>query len=334
MSNGRILRQLIKSGAATGNADFVNAAEEVIRDERAKNHHLLANDLERVLYGSSSMKPIPSKSRSFAIPNDQERGLPLLEIRSPVRYLDDVVLSDVNLAIVEEILLEQSRADVLKSHGLRPISKLLLCGPPGCGKTLTAEAIAAELSLELVIVRFDAVISSFLGETAANLRKIFDYLNQGIYVALFDEFDAIGKQRDDAGDHGELKRVVNSVLQMMDSYRGDSVLLAATNHERLLDRAIWRRFEEVIVLEKPTFDQIRSLMASKLRAIRHDLPLDDRLFVNEFTGFSHADIERILIRAVKAMVLKGREYLTVDMVLESKRREDFRSLIASKNKGE
>jgi len=330
MSSGRILRQLIKSGAVSGNADFVSAAEEVIRDERSKNHHLLANDLERVLYGSSSAKSITPKLRSIPIPSDRERGLPLLEIRTPVRYLQDVVLSDVNLSTVEELLLEQSRVDVLKSHGLRPISKLLLCGPPGCGKTLTAEVIAAELSLELIIVRFDAVISSFLGETAANLRKVFDYLNQGVFVALFDEFDAIGKEREDPADHGELKRVVNSVLQMMDSYRGDSLLLAATNHERLLDRAIWRRFDEVLVLEKPSFDQIRSLVANKLRAVRHDLPLDDRMFVNGFTGFSHADIERILIRAIKSMVLKGREYLTVDMVLESKRREESRSLIGSK----
>lgn len=330
MPSGRVLRQLIKSGAGSGNADFIHAAEEAIREERSKNHHLLANDLERVLYGSSTAPSILNKHFAAPVPKDRERDLPLLEVRTPVRYLQDVVLSDVNLAIIEELLLEQSRADVLKSHGLHPIFKLLLCGPPGCGKTLTAEVIAAELSVELVIVRFDAVISSFLGETAANLRKVFDYLNQGFFVALFDEFDAIGKEREDADEHGELKRVVNSVLQMMDSYRGNSLLLAATNHERMLDRAIWRRFDEVLVMEKPTFDQIRSLVANKLRGVRHDLPLDDRIFVNGFTGFSHADIERILIRAIKSMVLKGREYLTTDMVLEAKRREESRTLIGPK----
>ncbi|MHB1956694.1 MAG: AAA family ATPase, partial [Sulfobacillus sp.] len=215
--------------------------------------------------------------------------------------------------------------DVLSSYGLRPLNRLLFCGPPGCGKTLTAEVIALELSLELVIVRFDAVVSSFLGETAANLRKVFDFLSEGHFVALFDEFDAIGKERDDAAEHGELKRVVNSVLQMMDSYRGNSLFIAATNHERMLDRAVWRRFDEVLMFEKPTFEQIRALFLIKLRGVRHDLPLEDRVFVNEFTGFTHADIERIVIRSIKWMVLRGREFLTPDMVIDAKRREESRA---------
>ncbi len=327
MPSGQTLRQLIKSGAVLGNEDFTRAAEQIIHEEREKHHHLLANDLERILYGARLLPPRSSAERSLPVPRDRERDLPLVERHVPVRSLKDAVLSDVNLAVVEELLLEQNRVDVLASYGLRPLNRLLFCGPPGCGKTLTAEVIALELSLELVIVRFDAVVSSFLGETAANLRKVFDFLSEGHFVALFDEFDAIGKERDDDGEHGELKRVVNSVLQMMDSYRGNSLLVAATNHERMLDRAIWRRFDEVLLFEKPSFEQIRTLFTIKLRGVRHDLPLDDRVFVNEFTGFAHADIERILIRSIKSMVLRGREFLTPDMVMDAKRREESRASI-------
>lgn len=327
MSNGRLLRQLIKHGAKYGDEEFIKVAEEIIREERQKKHHLLANDLERLLYGKIQYSP---KQHLHEIPTDRERGLPLLEIREPSRDLQNVILSDENRSIIDEVLLEQSRTEVLSSYGLRPTSRLLFCGPPGCGKTLTAEALASELSLELVIVRFDAVVSSFLGETAANLRKVFNFLEKGIFVALFDEFDAIGKEREDSAEHGELKRVVNSVLQMIDGYRGKSLIIASTNHEKLLDRALWRRFDEVLVFERPNLEQIRKLLEIKLRGVRYDLPLDDRSFINQFKGFSHADIERIIIKSIKTMVLKGREFLTVDMIEEARRREEMRLNMISK----
>jgi ATPases of the AAA+ class len=247
MTSGRLLRQLIKTGARDGGEEFRRVAEEIIREERLKNHHLLANDLERILYGEHSDQSRKSFPRVlYDIPRDRERGLPLLAVREPVRDLQDIVLSDVNKSVLEEVLLENSRAEVLASYGLKPISRLLFCGPPGCGKTLAAEVLAAELGLELAVVRFDAVLSSFLGETSANLRKVFDFLEASCCVALFDEFDAIGKTRDDLGEHGELKRVVNSFLSNDGWFSGKSILIAATNHERLLDKALWRRFDEVL----------------------------------------------------------------------------------------
>jgi len=237
--------------------------------------------------------------------------LALLEIREPVRDLGDVVLSDANRAVVEDVLLEQGRAELLATYGLRPVTKLLLCGPPGCGKTLTAEVLATELGLELALVRTDAAVSSYLGETAANLRRVFDFIEAGRYVVLFDEFDAIGKEREDPSEHGELKRVVNAFLQMSDGYRGRSVVIAATNHERMLDSALWRRFDEVMSLEPPTLDQVRKLLSIKLRAVRSDLPLSDRSFVKLFAGMTHAEIERIVLRAIKGMVLRGSEFVTL-----------------------
>ena len=184
-----------------------------------------------------------------------------------------------------------------------------------------AEALANELGVELGVVRLDAVMSSYLGESASNLRRVFDFVEQERIVLLFDEFDSVGKERGDDSDHGELKRVVNAFLQMLDAYRGTSILLAATNHERLLDKALWRRFDEVVCFDKPNLEQVRRLLTIKTRAIRSDLPLSDTQFVNRFTGMSHSDIERVLVRAIKDMILKGREFLSKDLVTRALERE-------------
>jgi SpoVK/Ycf46/Vps4 family AAA+-type ATPase len=321
MAEGRLLRKLIKAGASLPSDDFRRAAEEVIREERAKKHHLLASDLERILYGAAT----PETHRVVRdVPRDRERGLNLIEIREPVRSLRDLVLADSTLSVLERTLLEQQRSDVLGTYGLRPISRLLFAGPPGCGKTTGAEALATELGVELVVVRVDAVVSSYLGETAANLGKVFDFLQGGRFVALFDEFDALGKERDDPTEHGELRRVVNAFLQMMDAYRGRSLLVAATNHERLLDRALWRRFDEVLVFEKPTLEQLRQLFAVKLRPVRYELPVEDRSFLARFSGMSHADVERVIVRAIKAMALRGSEFLTLELLEDARKYEDQR----------
>jgi SpoVK/Ycf46/Vps4 family AAA+-type ATPase len=321
MAEGRLLRKLIKAGAQLESDAFRRAAEEVIKEERAKKHHLLASDLERILYGAAT----PETHRVVRdVPRDRERGLDLVEVREPVRSLRDLVLADTTLSVLEHVLLEHQRADLLGTYGLRPIARLLFAGPPGCGKTTGAEAVATELGVELVLVRLDAVVSSYLGETAANLGKVFDFINKGRYVALFDEFDALGKEREDPTEHGELRRVVNAFLQMMDAYRGRSLLVAATNHERLLDSALWRRFDEVLVFEKPTPEQLRQLFPVKLRPVRHELPIEDRAFLARFAGMSHADIERVIVRAIKAMALKGSEFLTLPLVEDARKREEQR----------
>lgn len=321
MAEGRLLRKLIKAGASLDSPDFRSAVEEVIREERAKKHHLLASDLERILYGSDSGAPpilLPDA------PRDRERGLSLVEVREPVRTLRDLVLSDSTQSTIERVLLENQRSDVLRNVGLRPIDRLLFAGPPGCGKTTAAEALATELGVRLVLIRLDAVVSSYLGETAANLGKVFEFITKGHFVALFDEFDALGKERSDSTEHGELRRVVNAFLQMMDAYRGRTVLVAATNHEGLLDSALWRRFDEVMVFAPPTTDQLRRLLAIKLRPVRHELPIDDRKFLTKFTGMSHADVERVIIRAIKSVALSGSEFLTLPVLEEARRQEEHR----------
>lgn len=311
MASGKLLRQLIKSGVQGDAAGFRSASEAVIKEEREKNHHLLANDLERLLYGGQAVSGngVRNLHSLPSLPTNKDNGLALLEERAVVREEKDIILSDATQSALDEILMEHNRADTLRSYGMQPAQKLLFCGPPGCGKTLAAEVVANALSMPLVLVRLDSVISSFLGETAANLRKVFDYIAQQPVVALFDEFDALTKDRGDSADHGELKRSVNAVLQMMDGYRGESIIVATTNYETLLDKAVWRRFDEVVRFEMPNLEQIKRLLALKLSGTRRNFEPDDGQVASLFKGMSHADIERVIRRAVKEMILSGREFM-------------------------
>ena len=326
MANGKLIRKLIRSGTEGDLDAFRVVAKQVIEEERQKHHHLLADDLETILYGRSRTSSSPTlRKLSETIPEDRERGVPLLSIREPVRSLVDVVLSHENLSLVKDVLREHNRGEILKAHGLRPCDRVLLCGPAGCGKTLTAEAIASELGRPFAIVRTDSVVSSFLGETAANLRKVFDFAAKSPMVTLFDEFDALGKEREDASEHGELRRVINAVLQMLDAYDGRSLLIAATNHEGLLDSAIWRRFEEVLFLKPPTPTQLCRLLTVKMRGVRRGFDIEEIAKRGWFKGATHADVERVVRRAVKEMVLEGGELrLCVRHIESAQRRESAR----------
>ena len=322
MSDGRLLRELLRSGADGDRDAFRGVAKKVIAEERQKQHHLLADDLDAILHGRPPDRangrppgkpPGRANGRAVAaertltgpVPTDRERGLPLLTVRRPERDLQDIVLSPGNRAAVEEFLRENHRREVLLAHGLRPSERLLLCGPPGCGKTLTAEVIACEMDRPLAVVRADSVVSSFLGETAANLRKVFDFASASPTVTLFDEFDAVGKEREDKTEHGEFRRVVNAVLQMLDTYSGNSVIVAETNHEGMLDRAIWRRFEEVLFLDPPTTAEVAEVLRKKLRGVRFSFDLKKAAARQRFRNTTHAEIERLVIRALKDLFLSG-----------------------------
>lgn len=324
MANGKLLRNLIKSGLQGDHESFRTASEAVIAEEREKKHHLLANDLEKLLYGESSRSEKSNPNYLTLVSNapvSKDSGLSLLEMRPVVREEKDIVLSSSTTAALEEILQEHNRADVLRSFGLQPAQKLIFFGPPGCGKTLAAEVLANELSMPLVVIRLDAVISSFLGETASNLRKVFDYISEHPCIAVFDEFDALTKDRGDSADHGELKRSVNAVLQMMDSYHGRSILIATTNYETLLDKAVWRRFDETLQFEMPDLAQIKRLLSIKLSGVRRNFEPADTRIASLFKDMSHADIERVLRRAVKEMILSGREFLEKRHLIDGLARE-------------
>jgi SpoVK/Ycf46/Vps4 family AAA+-type ATPase len=257
----------------------------------------------------------PSRIIDFgSLPRDPDRDAALLDVRRPERTRDEIVLNEELDRKLDRVEAEYRQLPALARRGLSPKSRLLFVGPPGCGKTLCAEILAGDLGLTLLYVRFDGVMSSFLGETASNLRRLFNYARQHQSVLFFDEFDAIGKRRDDPHEVGELKRVVSSFLQLLDSYPKDNLVVAATNHEGLLDEALWRRFDEILLFGKPTAEQMVRLMELRLRGV-HKRNVDLPAIVQEMEGFTFADAERICLEASKAMVLAGRKEMTQDLVL-------------------
>ena len=327
VTTGELVRRMVMAHAKGDDSAFVAAVRDMIAEEKRKKHVVLARELERILAGSDrglgSANDVLALfgARSSELPRDKDRETDLIDLIEPRRSLEDLVLAREASEQIGRVVEENKRAELLHSRGLRPARRVLFCGPPGCGKTVTAEAIASALFLPLALVRFDAVISSYLGETAANLRRVFDFARGRPMVLLFDEFDAIGKKRDDEQEHGELKRVVNSFLQMLDRFKGETLAIAATNHEQLLDSAIWRRFDQVIFLALPSTGEIEQLLQRYWHqvAVPSSLRLDE--LARDLHGLAHADVERLSIDAMKQMVLRDRRTLDSEIVESLARRE-------------
>lgn len=334
MARGELLRKLFASYSHHDDHRFRTAALEIIAEEQQKQNHSLAKDLLNMLETPPTMKlpPPPVGLPSESLPRDKERQALLVDVRQPSRTLSDIILRDNTRNQLLRVLDEYRKSELLKVHGMRPKTKLLFCGPPGCGKSLCAEVIAAELRLPLLYTRFDAIISSYLGETSSNLRKIFDYARSGTWVILFDEFDAIGKSRSDPGEHGELKRVVNSFLQLLDGFEGNSLIVAATNHEGLLDHALWRRFDEIFGFDLPSALQIRLLLSMKLK----NFPtkgLDLNRAARLLRGLSHAEIEWVCFDAVKSAILTDNDAVTQGLLEETIGKQRDRVRVGTVSKG-
>ncbi|MGG6269319.1 AAA family ATPase [Leptolyngbya sp. AN03gr2] len=316
MARGEILRKLFRSFSHNEREEFLAAAQELIEEEKSKNHTLLARDLEKILHnGNGAFKSIASNlapwQRFPEPPKDRETGLALVEVKQFDLTWDHIILSETILDPLNEIVLENRKQDILAAHGLQPKNKLLFCGPPGCGKTQTAKVLSSVLGLPLVYVNLTAVFSSYLGETATNLQKIFTYIQHGEWVVLFDEFDAIARDRNTPNEHGEVKRLVNSLLQLIDTTESSSLFIAATNHENLLDTAVWRRFDEVLLFDRPSTELRIALLTRYLSAIRYP-EVDLAHFATQLESATGADIERICSDATKAVLLRGDDELSSD----------------------
>jgi SpoVK/Ycf46/Vps4 family AAA+-type ATPase len=303
---GRELKQLFRAYREGDELAFRRAAQEIVEEEEAKHHTALARDLRALLVGGGSPHAVAPDVVLPDPPRDREGEWPLADVRHPERAFDDLVLNGDLVDRLTSIATEFRRWEELDRRGVPRRQRILLHGPPGCGKTSAAEALATEIGLPLVVVRIDAVVSSYLGETASNLHRIFDFIGKGSWVLLFDEFDALGKARDDPAEHGEVKRVVTAFLQMLDAFRGPSLLLAATNHEQLLDSALWRRFDEVLEFPRPTVHQSRHLLRRRLKAVKHQR-LDIDATASKLKGKPHAAVEKAAWDAIRYAVLEQRQ---------------------------
>ncbi len=326
MARADLLKQLFRAYSDSDRESFMAAASSIVDEERKKHHPALASELLRIL-NNGVVAAAPSLRGTFQpAPRDHEKNAPLLEIRHPDRYFGEMILHPGTEDLLLKVMREFRQWDILEANGLRPSHKLLFCGPPGCGKTATAEVIAAELGLPLVYIRFDSLVSSLLGETASNLRKVFEYIHQETWVVLFDEFDAIGRSRDDVTEHGEIKRVVNAFLQMLDNFRGHSLLVAATNFEQSLDPALWRRFDEVVRFERPMAPQIEELMMKRLNPVRNSR-VSIKRYGAQLEGSTFADIERIANDVLKSCALDGRTRMQAQDIQRAMESHAFRKQV-------
>lgn len=244
-------------------------------------------------------------SSNAITPRDKESLLELYELVYPEISLDDVVLPEGQNKIIAQVINEQQNAVNLLKHDMHPINRILLCGPPGCGKTMTAYAIANELKLPVAYVRLDGLVSSYLGQTSTNLRKVFESVKDQRIVLFLDEFDAIAKKRDDSNELGELKRVVTTLLQNFDNMPANVLLIAATNHQHLLDPAIWRRFNVTIMLEQPTEKQRKILISKLVEKYKIESNINVNKIARITEGMSGALIEELMVAAAKHCLIEG-----------------------------
>ncbi len=237
-----------------------------------------------------------SKSSNFA------------DVVTPKRSSSELILSDNNEELLKELLAEFRTTDKLQSHGLKSRNRLLFCGPPGCGKTITAEVVAKELKLDLLVVRIDSLVSSYLGETALNIRAIIEVAERQPCVLFFDEFDALARTRADSSAQGELRRVVNSLLLLIENFSGRGLLIAATNLEDTIDEALWRRFDEIMLFDLPGEDEIKEFLLLKTRNFKTSFLVEGQC--QSLVGFSFAEIDQLCTQAIKYAVSGRRKRIS------------------------
>jgi SpoVK/Ycf46/Vps4 family AAA+-type ATPase len=300
MARADLLETIVRAGASGDQALFRRAVEAVIAEERAKQHHIVADRLAEEL--SKPGRAPTLRVVQTALPATE--GARYVHEARPERTLDDMVLPPLVEEICRELLEEQERSDLLRSHGLEPRHRVLLTGAPGNGKTSLADAIANHLGVPLLTVRYDQLIGSYLGETTQRLGKLFEHVRGQRCVLFFDEFDAVGKERADPHETGEIKRVVSTLLLEVDSLPSHVIVIAASNHPDLLDKAVWRRFQVRVELPPPTHVAIVAWLARTLV----DLPVPGSTWDDAATKLvdsSYAEVAEFTADVRRRLVLAG-----------------------------
>lgn len=333
MARSDLVKALLRSYQQGDDAGFQSAAEAVIADERRKRHDVLADELTAILAdprrGAAQRRPLQVSSLK-PLPKTRDDS-PLLAIAQPQVTFQDLVLGEPTTAILNGIVDEFRHRSTLRAHGVEPRSTLLFVGPPGTGKTVTGEAIAGELGLAIARIQLATVVSSYLGETARNLEQIFSFLNTGSWVLQFDEFEMLGRERADRSDHGELRRVVAAMLQIIDDNNADSIFVATSNHPSLLDTAAWRRFDEVLEFGLPNEEARAALVELKLRGVRADV--DVAAAAQSMEGYSAAEIEAVCLNAIRLMVRQYDRAVTMSHLAYGMDREEARRRAISSSQG-
>jgi SpoVK/Ycf46/Vps4 family AAA+-type ATPase len=314
MANGSHLKALLKSYLDGDEGHFFSVAMQLAAHEAKMGHGKLAEELRSLIDTAKARRNI-SSSGANPTPISKPRGelATLLRVSYPKARMSDMVLGVSVAQSLKQVIKEQRHFAKLHEHGLNPRRKLLLVGPPGTGKTMTAATLAGELGIPLFVVRLESLITKYMGETAAKLRQVFDAVGSVRGVYFFDEFDAIGSQRTLTNEVGEARRILNSFLLMIEQDISNSLIVAATNHPEILDYALFRRFDDVIEYSLPTGDQIKQILSSRLGSFV-PAALNWKDVVETAKGLSHADITRAVDDSIKDAVMHELNRADIDEI--------------------
>jgi AAA+ superfamily predicted ATPase len=301
MAQADLLVDLLKTATTGDQPTFRKVAEELIQEEKAKGHRILADRLTRAL------QPNAFQAGRSAVPkpiNGNNNGLHknLFYEITPERNLDSLVLPEKIRTQIQELVEEQHRAELLHAHSLCARNRILLAGPPGNGKTTLAEALAFELMYPLIVIRYETLVGSYLGETSSRLKSVLDYARTQRCVLFFDEFETLGKERGDTHETGEIKRVVSTLLLQLDEMP-DYVVVAASNHPELLDKAVWRRFQLRIELPIPTREHLTRYIASIGHRCDVNFGYEPETLAKHLLGLNFAETEEFCLGVVRRAVL-------------------------------
>jgi SpoVK/Ycf46/Vps4 family AAA+-type ATPase len=296
MARSDLLLNLVRAGTTGNQSLFRQTLEALIAEETAKKHTVLADNLSKFLREYSKFQPNGM--------TDQRLATFLVET-APVKTLNELILTGPTLRLCSELFEEQHRSDLLQSYGIEPRNKILLVGPPGNVKTTLAEGLAEGLMVPLFTVKYNSVIGSYLGETAARLKQLFDHIRTRRCVLFFDEFDTVAKERGDVHETGEIKRVVSSLLLEMDALPSYVVIVTATNHPELLDRAVWRRFQIRLFLPKPGRAEVEMWVQRFRNRFDNGFSIAERDLVRCLLGLSYAELEEFANDVIRRQILTG-----------------------------
>lgn len=302
MARADLICELIKYGLINDYTNFRKATEALCAEERSKQHTVLAAKIDELL--KKSHKSIakdnvlsPATIRS----GTSEQNLFMEKI--PQKRLDHLILPNYIKLTCQDLITEQNRSDLLQSYGIEPRNKILLIGPPGNGKTSLAEAISEALMIPLLTVRYENIIGSYLGETASRLSRLFDYAKTRECVLFFDEFETLGKERGDTHETGEIKRVVSSLLMQIDALPSYVIVIAATNHDTLLDKAAWRRFQVRLEIPKPTRNNLEEYYRFFEKEKNFKFGLQPSTLAKKTLGISYAEAEEFALSVYRQYIL-------------------------------